>query len=186
MILGTIKILFTKPIVSKSPRTLNAMGFLIMKEVFKDVPNYKGTYQCSDKGNIKSLLSGKILSNRLKKNGYLQVALFKDKKRKDIGVHVLVAMCFHEHTPCGMKVVVNHKDFNKQNNHKDNLEVVTQRVNSNRKHLKSTSKYTGVAWNKRDNKWAATIVIDSKKINLGYFDDEKDASIAYNNKLKDL
>ena len=67
-----------------------------------------------------------------------------------------------------------------------NLEIVTSRKNTNKKHLKSTSKYTGVSWNTKSNKWKSQIRINNKDIYLGLFINEKQASIAYNNKLKEL
>jgi hypothetical protein len=41
------------------------------------------------------------------------------------------------------------------------------------------SKYRGVSWNKRANKWKAQINYDSKKRGLGYFKDEEEAARAY-------
>lgn len=167
-------------------------------EEYRDIPDYEGLYQCSDYGNIKSVAKRikwkntfrnckeAILTKRLKSSGYLQVVLYKNKVPKDFAVHQLVAMCFHNHTPCGYKLVVNHKDLDKLNNKASNLEIVTARENSNRKHLPSSSIYTGVCWNNRDKKWAASIVINKKKVNLGYYDDEIEAAEAYNNKLKEL
>lgn len=63
--------------------------------------------------------------------------------------------------------VVNHKDFDRQNNKLSNLEIVTHRENANRKHLKSTSKYVGVGWHKRIKKWQSRIVVKRKIIHLG-------------------
>jgi hypothetical protein len=77
-------------------------------------------------------------------NGYLQVGLFKNKKTKVFRVHQIVSMAFLNHNPCGHKLVINHIDFDKTNNNLNNLEITTQRQNTNQKHLTSTSKYTGV------------------------------------------
>ena len=157
-------------------------------EVFKDVKGYKGKYEVSNLGRVKSLKFNKekILKAGVNANGYLQVNLFKDGKCKARKVHQLVAVAFLGHKPCGMKLVVNHIDIDKLNNNVSNLEIVTARENGNKKHLKSSSKYTGVCWDKRDKKWMAYIRINGKLKNLGYFTDELEASNAYQLKLSEI
>ena len=157
-------------------------------EVFKDVKGYEGSYQVSNLGRVKSLKfdKEKILKAGVNANGYLQVNLFKDGKCKARKVHQLVAVAFLGHKPCGMKLVVNHIDIDKLNNNVSNLEIVTARENGNKKHLKSSSKYTGVCWDKRDKKWMAYIRINGKLKNLGYFTDELEASNAYQLKLSEI
>lgn len=153
-------------------------------EVFKDVTNYKGLYQISNLGNVKSLGNNKIrkekiLKNCLSKKGYLVVNLSKNGVFNTKKIHQLVAESFLNHTPCGMKLVVNHIDFNKTNNKLENLEVITQRENSNQKHIKSTSKYVGVSWAKSINKWVSHISINGVSNHLGIFDTEIEASNSY-------
>ena len=64
-------------------------------EIWKDVKDYKGLYQISNKGRIKSFKRGKekILKPYNDKN-YLRVSLSKNKKSKDIYIHRLVAEAF--------------------------------------------------------------------------------------------
>lgn len=170
-----------------------------MKEIFKDIPTYEGIYQVSNLGKVKSLerviirsdgkpysAKEKILKNFLTDRGYYSVKLYKNKILKTITVHQLVSMAFLNHTPCGYKLVVNHIDFDKKNNNVSNLELVTQRENANHKHLKSSSKYTGVCWNKARNKWQSNIKINGKLKHLGLFTNEYDAHLAYENALKQL
>lgn len=45
-----------------------------------------------------------------------------------------------------------------------------------------SSKYKGVIWDKNRNKWMAGIKKNQKKINLGRFDSEENAALAYNEK----
>lgn len=85
-----------------------------------------------------------------------------------------------------MKSVVNHKNFIRTDNRAVNLEIVTSRENSNLKHLKSSSQFTGVSWYKRSKKWVAMITNEGKNKNLGYFTDEKEAHNAYQNALKQI
>ena len=155
-------------------------------EEFRVIKGFED-YQISNYGNVKSLKfdKEKILKPRLdKRTGYLYVGLLNNNKRGSKKIHKLVAIAFLNHIPCGMKLVVNHKDFNRQNNHVDNLEIITQRENANLKHLLSSSQYTGVSWHKRDKKWQSIILINNKLKYLGYFNNELEASKAYEEALK--
>lgn len=104
-----------------------------MIEIFKDIEGYKG-YQVSNYGNVKSLNYNrtgkeKILKPTKNSDGYLQVSLHKDGKRKTCKVHRLVAQTFIEN-PNNLPQV-NHKDENKQNNNVENLEFCDSQYNIN-------------------------------------------------------
>jgi len=169
------------------------------EEIWKDIPNYEGLYQVSNFGNVKSLeryVKGKI-ENRLQKenilskrlvgnlgNQYYAVTLCNNKDRKQIKVSVLVAMAFLNHTPNGyVGFTVDHIDNNPLNNNVNNLQVITKRENSS-KDRKGVSKYTGVTFNKKSNKWRSQIWIDGKNKTLGSFDDELEAHRAYQKELQ--
>lgn len=52
---------------------------------------------------------------------------------------------------------------------------------------KKTSKYKGVCWYKRGKKWRASILLPNGKWkHLGYFEDEHDAAIAYNQAVEEF
>ena len=172
-----------------------------MEEIWKDVPTYEGLYQVSNLGNVKSLsrfkmsgsnkvsVKGRVLKGRqtgLKKNMYLAVALYDNTHRKQYKIHVLVAMAFLNHTPCGHKLVVDHINDNKLDNRLENLQVVTHRFNTYKTQGKWASKYKGVSMCKIKNKWRARIRIQGKEIIIGYFTCELAASLAYQNELKTL
>lgn len=160
--------------------------FCIMEEIYKDVIGYEGVYQVSNFGNVKCCKNGLIRNYYLEKNGYYSITLRKNGIGKTRKVHQLVAESFLNHKRCGLKLVVNHIDLDKTNNKMDNLEVITNRENCNKKHLKSTSKYVGVHWNKEDRKWKSTITINKELKYLGSFNDELEASEAYQKALLNI
>ena len=170
----------------------------MQNEIWKDIPGYEGFYQASSSGLVRSVnrnvfmkrnncyknLKGKIKRFSTSKHGYFLCQLSKEGVNITYSAHKLIAMTFLDHVPdFTLEKVVNHINFNKKDNRVLNLEIVTQRENANRKHIKSTSKYVGVFWNKTKKKWIASISYKSKKKYLGAFDDEYKASLAYQNEL---
>ena len=167
-------------------------------EVWKDIKEYENLYKISNLGRVKSLnrlikekrgfreIKERILKQGSDSGGYKQVNLYKDKKPKRILVHKLVAVAFLNHKPKETKLVVNHINFNKVDNRVENLEIITQRENTNLKHIKSSSKYVGVCWHKRIQKWRSRIVINGKSKHLGNFKNEYDAHLSYQKALKEL
>lgn len=156
-------------------------------------------YMISDLGRVKSLEriklnSGKnpylrktmILKQSTATGGYLVVSIMSPTGKKTAKVHKLVSISFLGHVPCGMELVINHKNLIKYDNRKVNLEIVTSRENSNLLHLPSKSKYVGVTLNNSNNKWRSRIVINDKRKHLGYFHSELEAHKAYQTALKNL
>lgn len=77
---------------------------------------------------------------------------------------------------------IDHEDRNPLNNQRSNLRVATKAQNNanKRKHKNSTSVYKGVSWNSEKHKWV--VYVQSK--NLGYFESELDAALAYDLEAK--
>ena len=157
-------------------------------EQWKNIPNYEGYYQASNLGRIKSLerfikhktygismLKEKILSQGITTNGYNYVGLSKNNIAKTKQVHQLVAMAFLNHIPCRHERVVNHINFIRTDNRLKNLEIISQQENANKKHINSSSIYTGVHFAKKSKKWIARITINKVRIHLGSFTTENDA-----------
>lgn len=172
-----------------------------MQEEFRDIPGYEGIYQVSNLGNVKSLprfkmsgsnkvsVKGRILKGRQtghKRCVYLAVALCDNTHRKQYKIHVLVAMAFLNHTPCGHKVVVDHINDNKLDNRLENLQLISQRENSYRTQGNYSSQYKGVSMCKIKNKWRARIRIHGKEKLIGYFTCELKAHLAYQTKLNEI
>lgn len=165
------------------------------KEIWKPIPGYEGNYEFSNLHNVKSLSrfikrgnGGFWSKERILKqtfdNGYLRVGLWVNGKIKCLGIHQLVAMEHLGHIPKGKFIVVDHKNEIKNDNRLENLQIITGRENINRSIKNSTSKYSGVYLCKKSNKWKSSIWIYDKRIHLGSFDTELEASEYYENALK--
>jgi hypothetical protein len=86
-------------------------------------------YLIFDDGKIYSLTSKKFLKPRIQ-DGYYIVHLYVNNKNKPYRIHRLVASCFVNNPEPSIRDVVNHKDFNRLNNHFSNLEWTTVRENT--------------------------------------------------------
>jgi hypothetical protein len=115
---------------------------IIQGEVWIPIRGFENYYSVSNKGRIKTTsrffiakhgerypVHEKILKQDLTDNGYLRVTLSVSEidLQKRFSVHRLVAIHFISN-PDG-KPNVNHKDGNRRNNYKENLEWCTQKEN---------------------------------------------------------
>lgn len=155
-------------------------------EIWKDVIGYEDVYQVSNFGNIRTLKFNKkrILKKYFNNNGYLSCSLWKNGIIKTRTIHQLVAESFLNHIPCGHKLVINHKNFIRTDNRVENIEIITQRENTNKQHIKSSSQFVGVSWANTFKKWTARININNKQKNLGYFTTEIEAKEFYDNAIE--
>lgn len=167
-------------------------------EIWRDIPEYEGLYQVSNLGRVKSLprqakaksdsfriVKEKILTPIKSSNNYLFVNLYKNDSVKNWMVHTLVAISFLNHVPDGYNTVIDHINNNKEDNRLENLQLTNAIYNSS-KNRTGSSKHTGVSWYKSGKKWRAQIIINKKKIHIGYFKSEEDAHLAYKNYLKNI
>ncbi len=85
-------------------------------------------------------------------------------------------------------VYVDHINRNPLDNRRANLRFCTHSQNQMNgvSHKNSTSQYKGVSWQKGGKSWRAQIWVNSKKIHIGCFKNERDAARAYNKKAKEL
>jgi hypothetical protein len=89
---------------------------------WRPFPGYEGYYEISNHGDVKRLDTGKLISRKVEKNGYVRVHLSKNGKAESILLHRAVALAFvPNRNPKAFKTV-NHIDENKQNNSASNLE----------------------------------------------------------------
>ena len=167
-------------------------------EIFKDISGYEGLYIVSNLGRVVSLEKNNAYKEYLKSfelsKGYPRLTLNKNGKGKHFFIHRLVAKAFIPNPE--NKPQINHINGIKTDYSIDNLEWCTPKeniehsirtglagTNSHRKHKTNKSGYIGVHFHKHCNKWTARILVNSKRISLGYFIDVIEAAKAYDKAL---
>ena len=115
-------------------------------EIWKDVKDYEGVYQVSNLGRIKSLKRLWVNDDRIIKgypdgNGYHQIDLHVNGRRKVYKVHRLIAMSFVPNVNNFREI--NHRNGIKTDNRAENLEWVTR--SDNMKHCFATGLHETMA-----------------------------------------
>jgi len=109
-------------------------------------------------------------------NGYaVRHSSRKDGPRKTIRMHRFIMNAADG-------TIVDHVDGDRLNNQRENLRICTWQENCHNVlncRSNKTSRYKGVCWHKRDERWRAQIKIDGKVLHLGRFDTEVEAACAY-------
>ena len=119
-------------------------------------------------------------------NRYIRITINK----KHYALHRLIYKYHNEDfdlTDISKNNFVDHININALDNRIENLRILTASQNSrNRNKFKNCigSKYIGVR--KRYNKWIAEISIDGKYKNLGQFETEEEAHLAYKKKYDEI
>lgn len=130
-------------------------------EEWRDIPDTNGLYQASNFGRIRSLNPfrcnriGSVMKPAVGRGGYLRLGIIYPNKGKTLrNIHHLVAEAFIGSRPNGM--VVNHIDFDRTNNHIDNLEYVTVKENirhSQERRTKALRESPNLVHYKGDDHW---------------------------------
>ncbi|MBT7069657.1 MAG: hypothetical protein HN975_02050 [Anaerolineae bacterium] len=112
---------------------------------------------------------------RISRNGYVCSKYTISGKQYYILMHRLIM----EAKP---GQICDHINKNRLLNIRSNLRFATVKENAINRTKKSgcTSQFRGVSWNKRGQKWRASIGDNYKLIHLGHFENEIDAAMAYN------
>lgn len=99
---------------------------------WRDVVGYEGLYKVSEYGDVIALNylnkgEKRLINQRKRKSGYMQVNLYKNGRSETLLVHRLVATAFCEGAEYFSEV--NHIDEDKTNNHYSNLEWCSHNYN---------------------------------------------------------
>lgn len=128
------------------------------EEVFLPIPGFDG-YQVSNFGRFKKS-SGKDVLPQKTSNGYLRFSATISGKRVFRLVHRIVAEVFIGPIN-GMEI--NHKDFDKKNNHVSNLEIVTHAENQAHYKGSNSAKAAGLKISKLKTKYTPQEIAAIKK-----------------------
>jgi len=166
---------------------------LVCCEKWKDITGYEGSYLASDLGRVKSLdrksnrkngslanIKGQIMKQTIGEKGYLHVGLTLNSKMKIIKTHQLVAMAFLGHIPCGYDIVVDHiVEENYLDNRLCNIQVITQRRNTNKNREHKNGRRVGATFYKSNKTWVSKIYFKGDDIYLGSYKTMDEACDAY-------
>ena len=149
-------------------------------EEYKLIKNFEN-YSVSNLGNVKNNNTNKIIK-RYNNKGYKQIHL----NGKSLRVHRLVAEAFIPNPE--NKSCVDHKNNIRDDNRIDNLRWATIKENSQNVSISSRNKsgYKGVNWDKRSDRWRASIFENGLKVHLGYFRSLDDAVKARQKKANEV
>jgi hypothetical protein len=147
----------------------------------REIPLTQGKVALVDDGDYLELNKHKW---RAQKDGgtYYAVRWFdstNDEKRTLILMHRVIL-----NPPEDMET--DHINGNGLDNRRTNLRIVTHRENLQNIHIEKSSKYPGVTWHKKTEKWMARIKINGHHRYLGCFVDELEAANTYNVACKEL
>ena len=144
-----------------------------MKEIFKFIKEYPD-YEVSNYGRIR--YKNKIMNVSTDQNGYKYFGIYNDTGEKIIDfkrIHWQVANAFLPNI--NNEQIVNHKDYNRENNNVNNLyyyslpEEEKNKLLSNRK---GSSGYSGVQYipNKMGGKFRVVITVNKKSKHIGSYE----------------
>jgi hypothetical protein len=160
------------------------------REQWKPIKGYEGLYEISSYGRVKSLyrivvsntgkqrtINEKILTNNKRpkhansKYFIYSIKLNKNGISKRFKIHRLVG----QYVPNPFNLpYMNHIDGDPLNNYHLNLEWVSHRENMCHcvDKTKTSSQYIGVSYSKKDRVWRSEISVNTKRINLGSYNNE--------------
>ena len=154
-------------------------------EIFKTITGFNN-YKISNLGNVKNLLTNKMLKSAVNVYGYLFVSLYNNGKTQQKRIHRLLGETFIEN-PLN-KPFIDHIDHNRLNNNINNLRWADEKENSRNstKRKNSSSKYRGVYYDNEKKRYRVKIYVNNRQEQIGYFNDENEAGEAYNKFARDI
>jgi hypothetical protein len=148
-----------------------------MKQIPLNGKHGKGKFALVDDEDYEELMQYRWFVST---KGYVKRGKVLNGKYKDVSLHRFILQA-------KKGLVIDHINHNKLDNQKANLRQCTNAENmSNMISQTGISKFKGVSFDKKLNKWRAQICFNYKQKNLGSFDTELEAAQAYNTKALEL
>ncbi len=145
---------------------------------FRRIPLTQGLYAWVDPEDYDALDRYKWHATQGRTTFYAQRKAWDPVMRKEVTIKM-----HRQILPVGAGLVVDHINRNGLDNRQANLRSATRSQNvCNRQRAGRTgghSSFRGVTWHKGMNQWFARIGVKGQAIPLGYFEDEIDAALAY-------
>lgn len=111
-----------------------------LSEEYRDIPGYEDLYKVSNRGNIISCITHKLLSPWINNRGYLCVKLYRNNNRSEYKVHQLVLKAYDSIGETRIRNEVHHVDENKLNNNLSNLKWCSRKKNMKYMHESKKNK----------------------------------------------
>ena len=142
----------------------------------KELVLTRGKVALVDDADFQRFNQYKWQAMKVKHLWYAMRSIHVDKKLRIILLHREILGLQHKDG-----IMTDHRNGNGLDDRRCNLRACTHTDNMrNRKTQKHSSVFKGVAWVKRVGRWIAYISVNNKTIHLGYFHDESEAALAYN------
>jgi hypothetical protein len=150
--------------------------------VMKEIQLSQGKVAIVNDERFEFLNSFKWSACKYDNNYYAIRHTYINSKRVNQRMHILIM----GDNP--LKLHIDHRDGNGLNNQDDNLRFCTRSQNLMNQYVRKnkSSKYKGVCWDAKLNKFRAQIKLNKKTQSLGQFNNEIDAAKAYNVAAKEL
>lgn len=145
------------------------------ESVPRTIPLTQGKVTIVDDRDFEWLNQWKWCATRTRNLWYAVRAGYSHQRRHTIYMHRLIL-----NSPPNLES--DHRNGDSLDNRRINLRVCTKARNQMNSHKRTgcSSKYKGVSWHSRNQKWRADIQINGKKCYLGTFANELEAAVIYN------
>jgi hypothetical protein len=157
------------------------------QEIWKDVKEFEGLYQISNKGQLRKIIGNNEYRMRkpyLMKCGYHRFSLSNKGRVAEWYAHRLVWQHFGSYQEDGIKNHVDHINNIKTDNRIENLQLITARLNNTKDRKRQKLSHHGTS--KSAGRYRAVIQVNNKSYQLGTFETEAEAAKEYDRARNEL
>ena len=160
----------------------NISGAITGDSIMKHISLTQGKFAIVDDADYEWLNQWKWYARKCRDRYYAARKITINNQQQTVYMHRVIMNVLPE-------LEVDHKNRNSLDDTRKNLRICQgqqNRWNTSNQKRKKTSKYKGVCFDKQLNKWKAYISLNDEIIHLGYYENEDEAGLAYNNKAIEL